>query len=48
MLLTMSGAFAVHRSDIMNGLLEKFNEYKDISNYRIRIHWRTERRLTLS
>jgi len=32
----MSGAFVVHRSDIMNGLLEKFNEYKDISNYRIR------------
>lgn len=32
----MSGAFAVHRSVAMNELLKKFNEYKDISNYRIK------------
>lgn len=32
----MSGAFVVHRSTAMNELLEKFNEYKDISNYRIK------------
>lgn len=36
MLLTMSGAFIVHRGVAMNKLLEKFNEYKDISNYRIK------------
>lgn len=32
----MSGAFVVHWSITMNGLLEKFNEYRDISNYRIK------------
>ena len=32
----MSGAFVVHRGITMNGLLKKFNEYKDISNYRIK------------
>ena len=32
----MSGAFVIHRSTAMNELLEKFNEYKDISNYRIK------------
>ena len=36
MLLTLSGAFIVHRSAKMNELLEKFNEYKDISNYQIK------------
>lgn len=36
MLLTVSGAFNVRRSFVMNELLEKFNEYKDISNYRIK------------
>lgn len=32
----MSGAFVIHRSAVMNGLLEKFHEYKEISNYRIK------------
>lgn len=32
----MSGAFVIHRSAIMNGLLEKFHEYKEITNYRIK------------
>ena len=32
----MSGAFVVHRSIAMNELLEKFNEYKEISNYRLK------------
>lgn len=32
----MSGAFIVHRSAIMNKLLQKYNEYKDITNYRIK------------
>lgn len=32
----MSGAFAVHRGVVMNELLEKFNEYKSISNYWIK------------
>ena len=36
MLLTLSGAFTIHRGTVMNELLEKFNEYKDISNYRIK------------
>lgn len=36
MLLTVSGAFVVHRSNVVNELLEKFNEYKEISNYRIK------------
>ena len=36
MLLTLSGAFVVHRSTVVNELLEKFNEYKEISNYRIK------------
>lgn len=31
-----SGAFTIHRSDLMNELLKKFNEYRDISNYRIK------------
>lgn len=36
MLLTMSGAFIVHRSAVMNNLLQKYNEYKDITNFRIK------------
>lgn len=32
----MSGAFIVHRSAVMNNLLQKYNEYKDITNFRIK------------
>ena len=32
----MSGAFIVHRSAVMNNLLQKYNEYKDITYFRIK------------